>query len=76
MGQKHIQDYPFLGHYDTWILDLFQDMYEQNHSLLFLPEHSYANSFKDTTESFKNIAIHLNELHDAVSKTELADNKL
>lgn len=39
MGKKYIQGYPFVGHYDTWKLDLLQKMVEKNHGKLYSPGH-------------------------------------
>jgi hypothetical protein len=58
---RNYSDYPKLGHYDTWDVDLLQELVERNTGELF-PGWCNVNDYEDTDESFVTAPIHDQEL--------------
>jgi hypothetical protein len=59
---RNYSDYPKLGHYDTWDVDLLQELVERNTGKLLFPGWCNVNDFEDTDESFVTAPIHDQEL--------------
>ena len=48
------------------MIDALQNLYFDNHHAVLYPSVSNTSEYKQTEESFDNIAIHSEELHDAI----------
>ena len=59
-------DFPKIGHFDTWLIDQLQNLVMQNRDTQLFPNWSNASDYKTTDESFDTIALHSQELHDAL----------
>ena len=55
-----------IGHYDTWLIDLYQSLAQRNHDLLVYPEWTNTSEYKFTNESFDTIPLHTKSLQEAV----------
>jgi len=55
-----------IGHYDTWLIDLYQSLAQRNHDLLVYPEWTNTSEYKFTNESFDTIPLQTNSLQEAV----------
>ena len=53
---------------------MLQLLVERNHNVLLYPDWSNAINYKDTVESFDTVALHSQELHEALGGVELADD--
>lgn len=60
--------YPDIGHYDTWKIDLLQNLVEENHNILLYPGWTNASDMKQTDESLGTVALHDLALHEALQK--------
>jgi hypothetical protein len=63
--------FPRIGHYDTWLIDYLQIIVERNHGVLLYPDWSNASNYKAKREHFGRVAIHSQELADAINNIEL-----
>ena len=63
--------FPKIGHYDTWQVDVLQLLVEKNHNVLLFPDWSNASDYKTTPESFGTVALHSQELHEAIEQVEV-----
>lgn len=59
-------DYPFLNHFDTWLVDELQNLYLDNRNMRLYPNWSNASDYAPTDEGFDTIALHCEDLHDAL----------
>jgi hypothetical protein len=66
--------FPKLMHFDTWKVDMLQLLVEKNHGILLYPDWSNASDYKETAESFDTVALHSQELHEAVASIKLDEN--
>jgi len=64
-------DFPKLGHYDTWLIDLVQRLVEQNHNVHYLPNWTNTGDYADTPETFGTVPIHSAELGTALEGLEI-----
>jgi len=55
-------DFPMLGHFDTWLIDVMQRLVEQNHNVHYLPNWTNTGDYADTPETFGTVPIHSAEL--------------
>ena len=60
--------------YDTWKIDAIQLVVGKNHGVLLYPDWSNASDYKETAESFGMVALHWQELHEALREVEIADD--
>ena len=60
------EGYPVDMPIDTWMIDALQNLYFDNRHARLYPSVSNTSEYKQTEESFGNIALHSEELHDAI----------
>lgn len=65
-AERRRDGHPMIGHYDTWLIDLLQQLVQKNHHITLYPHWSNASDFKDTDESFDTVALHSSDLHNAL----------
>ena len=63
---RNYREYPQVGHYDTWDIDLLQTLVEQNLGKLIFPSWQRVSDYIDTPESLVTVPIHDPELHQAL----------
>ena len=51
ISEKRRDDFPLLGHYDTWLIDELQILVEKNHNILIYPTNTNTADFGHTPES-------------------------
>ena len=64
--ERRVDGHPVIGHYDTWLIDLWQRLVHKNHGITLYPHWCNASDFKDTNESFDTVALHSSDLHQAL----------
>jgi hypothetical protein len=67
-SEKKRLGFPVIGHFDTWLVDLLQNLVYKNHGRLLYPDWTNASDYKATDESFGTNAIHSQQLHDALTQ--------
>jgi hypothetical protein len=73
MGRRRIADYPWAGHYDTWLLDKQKRLVEMIFDEIIYPGHRCASDYRATPETFQTVALHDQELHEELAKVNLPD---
>ena len=53
---------------------MIQLVVEKNHGVLLYPDWSNASDYKETAKSFGTVALHWQELHEALREVEIADD--
>ena len=71
VSERRRLGFPRIGHYDTWLIDYLQLIVERNHGVLLYPDWSNASDYETTREHFRTVAIHSQELADAINNIEL-----
>jgi hypothetical protein len=71
VSERRRLGFPRIGHYDTWLIDYLQIIVERNHGVLLYPDWSNASDYETTCERFGTVAIHSQELADAIQNIEL-----
>jgi hypothetical protein len=74
MSEKRRLGFPKLGHFDTWLIDELQLLVEDNHAVLLYPDWSNTSDYKNTNESFGTVALHSQDLADAIDEIDLPVN--
>ncbi|KAG7353452.1 hypothetical protein IV203_002807 [Nitzschia inconspicua] len=64
MAQRVYRDFPNVGHYDTWKIDVLQKLVEQNTGKLLFPGWACVSDYFETDESFVTVPMHTSDLHD------------
>jgi hypothetical protein len=67
-AQKIYRDFPRVGHYDVWKIDILQKLVEQNTGKSIFSSWSCVGDFVDTDESFVTVPLPDQALHDALVK--------
>jgi len=75
-SERRRAGYPKLGHYDTWLIDMLQRLYELNHSAQFLPGWSNTSDYVNTPEQFDTVPLHSAALGEAMAGIEVGNVKL
>ncbi|KAL7508031.1 hypothetical protein ACHAXN_007607 [Cyclotella atomus] len=60
--------FPIIGHFDTWLVDLLQNLVYKNHGKLLYPNWTNASDYRASDESFDTSVIHSQQLHDALAQ--------
>jgi len=60
--------FPRTGHYDIWLLEIYQVLVMKNHGLRIYPELGNTSDYKITNESFDTIPLHSQGLAEAVQR--------
>jgi hypothetical protein len=71
VSERRRLGFPRIGHSDTWLIDYLQIIVERNHGVLLYPDWSNASDYETTRERFGTVAIHSQELADAINNIEL-----
>jgi hypothetical protein len=71
VSERRRLGFPRIGHYDTWLIDYLQIIVERNHGVLLYPDWSNASDYETTCERFGTVAIHSQELAEAIQNIEL-----
>ena len=69
-------NYPKIGHFDTWLIDSLQILVEHNHSVLLYPDWTNSSDYKDTNKTLGTIALHSEELQNAIEQIEITKVQL
>ncbi|KAG7354037.1 hypothetical protein IV203_003393 [Nitzschia inconspicua] len=64
MAQQVYRDFPKVGHYDTWKIDVLQKLVGQNTGKLLYPGWTCVSDYLETDESFVTVLLHTSDLHD------------
>ncbi|KAG7356808.1 hypothetical protein IV203_001494 [Nitzschia inconspicua] len=64
MAQQVYRDFPKVGHYDTWKIDVLQKLVGQNTGKLLYPGWTCVSDCLETDESFVTVLLHTSDLHD------------
>ena len=72
-AQRIYRDFPKVGHYDMWKIDILQKLVEQNHGKSLMPGWTCVGDYFDTDESFVTVPLHDQELQ---NKLEMQVRKL
>lgn len=75
-SERRRYGFPRIGHFDTWLIDAIQLIVQRNHGVLLFPEWVNASDYKNTNESFGTIALHNQELADAVNSISIDEDKV
>lgn len=67
-SERRRKDFPKVGHFNPWDVDLIQNLVRENHGVILYPGWTNASDYKDTDESFDTVALHSAELHDALKE--------
>lgn len=59
--------FPKIGHFDTWLIDLYQRLARRNHDIDVYPEWTNASDYVFTDEGFGTVPLHTQSLHDALA---------
>jgi hypothetical protein len=68
LSRSRYQGVPKFGHYDTWLIDLVQLLFEQNSGRLLYPGWQNVCDFQDTLESFVTVPLHTEDLQDKLNE--------
>ena len=66
VDEKRRLGYPKIGHFDTWLIDLYQTLALKKHGVLIYPQWMNTSVYKQTAESFDIIPLQTKSLHEAV----------
>jgi hypothetical protein len=70
-SQKRRPGFPVLGHFDTWLTDAPQIIYEDDHNVLICPGHSNTSAFVPTAETFGTVPIAPPEIRNAINRLQM-----
>ncbi|EJK48190.1 hypothetical protein THAOC_33036 [Thalassiosira oceanica] len=65
-SERRRDDFPKIGHFDTWKVDSLQSLVLMNHDLILYPQWVNASDFRNTAEHFNNVPLHSRELDTAL----------
>jgi hypothetical protein len=68
VARRNYRDYPEVGHYDTWMVDLLQELVEYNTGKILYPGWQGVCDYEDTDEGFVVTPLHATELEEALKK--------
>jgi hypothetical protein len=66
VSERRRLGFPRIGHYDTWLVDHLQKLFQHNHGVIYYPDWSNASDFEPTGETFGTVPIHSAELAAAI----------
>ena len=66
--ERRISGFPKIGHYNTWLVDLVQNLVAFNHSVRFCPNWTNASEVESTPEAHGVVPLHSKELGDAINR--------
>ena len=76
VSERRRSGFPIIGHYDVWLVELYQNLVRQNHGLLIYPDMSNSSDYEYTDEKFDTIPIHHQRLDEALkARFEQLDGK-
>ena len=74
VAEKKRCNFPIIGHYDTWLIDLLQIVIHENHGVHLFCDWSNSLDFIQTKESFGTVALHTSELHNLLTNVDVSEN--
>lgn len=66
ISERKIPGFPKIGHFDTWLIDLCQNLVARNHGIRLYPNWSNASDYVPTPEIFGVVALHSKEVGAAI----------
>ena len=72
VSERRRQGFPKVGHYDTWLVDKYQLLAEENHGAQLFPGWSNTADYADTPEKFGTVRIHSSVLAAALKTIIIA----
>jgi hypothetical protein len=66
VARRNFQDYPDVGHYDTWLVDLLQELVEHNTGKILYQGWQSVCDYEDSDESFVTTPLHSSDLQKAL----------
>jgi len=66
ISERRVAGFPKIGHFDTWLIDLCQNLVARNHRIRLYPTWSNATDFMPTNETFGVIPLHSEKLGIAI----------
>lgn len=66
-------EFPYIGHFHTWLIDMHQNLSESAHSILLYPGHKNASAinFSTTLEPFGILPIDFDDLREQINTIEI-----
>jgi hypothetical protein len=74
VSERRRHRFPKLGHYDTWLVDKLQLLFEKNHGIALFVGWINASDYVKTRESFGTVPLHSAALGERINKIELPDD--
>jgi hypothetical protein len=68
ISERKLPGFPRIGHFDTWLIDLAQNLVARNHAVRLYPNWSNASDYAPTSESFGLVPMHSHQLGQAVNQ--------
>lgn len=67
ISERKIAGFPKIGHFDTWLVDLVQNLVARNHGIRVYPNWSNASEWAITPETFGLVPMHGKQLGDSIN---------
>ena len=64
-------NFPTIGHFDTWMIDVLQILYEENHNVALFRDWSNSLDYVNTPESFGTVALHSDTLQELLENLQI-----
>lgn len=74
VAEKKRCNFPLIGHYDTWLIDLLQIVIYENHGVHLFRNWSNGLDFIQTKKSFVTVALYISELHNLLINVDISGN--
>jgi hypothetical protein len=71
MFERRIAGFPKIGHFNTWLMDLLQNLVGHNHNICYCPNWSNTSEFETTPEQHGIVPLHSKVLGDAIGRRVL-----
>lgn len=68
IAERRRLGFPKIGHYDTWLIDEYQLLVDENHGIDLFPGWSNTRDFAPTPETFGTVPLHSQELDEAIAQ--------
>jgi len=75
ISERERPGFPMIGHFDTWFVDMLQELVARNHNIRLFPGWSNTAHYLPTPEKFGTVRLHSDELHQAVEALDLGDQR-
>ncbi len=71
MFERRFAGFPKIGHFNTWLMDLLQNLVGHNHNICYCPNWSNTSEFETTPEQHGIVPLHSKVLGDAIGRRVL-----